>query len=64
MLLNIDDIRERMKALPRGGMLRMSESTGVIPSSISDIKNGKAQNPTLKTLQRLSDYLLAQEGKA
>jgi len=54
--MNVMDIDELIEALQDRKLSLVAEATGIHPNTLSDIKNGRSDNPTLKTLKALSDY--------
>lgn len=53
-MLTLEQIR---RLLADRKMTAVSEMTGVHRNTLSAIRDGKNDNPTLKIMQRLSDYL-------
>ncbi len=39
---------------------KVAEKTGLHPNTIAAIRDGKNENPTLATLEKLADYLKGQ----
>jgi len=53
-MLSMDEIRQ---ALNMHVLTSVAAQTGINRNTLSQIKNGQEVNPTLKTMQALSDYL-------
>jgi DNA-binding Xre family transcriptional regulator len=54
--MNVMDVEEVSEALKDRKLNVVAEATGLTPNTLSEIKNGRATNPTIKTLKALSDY--------
>lgn len=58
-MLTLPQIRE---ALADRNLTKVSEAVGIHRNTLSAIRDGVHVNPTLRTLQALSDYLSALRG--
>lgn len=54
--MNLLDVAEVQKALQDRKLSVVAEATGIHPNTLSMLRRGEQENPTLKTLKALSDY--------
>ncbi|MBW1796543.1 MAG: helix-turn-helix domain-containing protein [Deltaproteobacteria bacterium] len=52
--MNLDEIREQLKDRR---LSIVADATGLSTMTIARIRDGESDNPTIKTLQKLWDYL-------
>lgn len=54
--MNVMNVAELRNALQDRKLNVVAEATGLSVNTLSELKNGRADNPTIKTLKALSDY--------
>ena len=59
-------VRERLDSLPHGDLSKLAKKTGISVSYLSDLANGKSQNPSLNVLEKIIEAtggrLIVEEG--